>query len=459
MFAALLCTTIACSGGPDATPSSTAPTPHESATSGPPRARLTRTIPREGATWITIQTLPGALCTFDVADDPEPGKALELYADGDGLVRLRSRATDRRASSAAMRLDCTGESGAKASYDVDLVVDDAAQGVAAPTAHPSRVRPALAEDPLSSTREELVARDFPPRPDPVKEPQRYAAWLECASRPVNVIEPKIVASPRVHGPSRSAGAANAGPRVTPEDIYNNPSRQQNWSGYAIRNPDVAFEYIYGSWPVPYTTNEGGFWSTTYSAFWVGMGGWPGSIPGDIVQAGTEQDTSSRFWVESSSNYAWYEWTPVTQQSISNFPVNPGDQITTWVWMTDASGYFNAYGNYAHFMIYNATQGNLSVVPPYERPSDAIYGTSGTAEWIVERPYVGATIPDLTNYGSAVMTDAWAEDTNNNLHDYWTDGDAFSDQIFMVSTANRSKVISEAYGWGRGTIYFLWDDHN
>ena len=459
-FAVLLCTTVACSGAPDGAPSpagASQPTPIEPAASAPVRPHLTRTIPREGATWVTIQTLPGALCSFDVADNPEPGKALELYADDEGLIRFRSRATDRRATSAAMRLDCTAESGARASYDVDLVVDDDAAPAPTPPVHPSRVRPALTGDPLSFTREELVARDFPPRPDPAREPQRYAEWLQYASRPVNVIDAKVVPSKRVHGPATPAAHANAGSQATPAVIYNDPSRETTWSGYAI-HPDVAFDYIYGSWPVPYTTNEGGFWSTTYSAFWVGLGGWP-VVPGSIVQAGTEQDTDSRFWIESSSNYAWYEWFQATQQSIANFPIQPDDQVTTWVWTTDANGYFAPNGNYAHFMIYDATSGNLAIVPPYERPANAYYSTSVSAEWIIERPFYGSTTPDLTNYGSTVMTDAWAEDTSNTLHDYWTDGDANSDQIFMVSTSNFYKTISEAYGWGRGTIYFFWDDYN
>jgi hypothetical protein len=57
----------------------------------------------------------------------------------------------------------------------------------------------------------------------------------------------------------------------------------------------------------------------------------------------------------------------------------------------------------------------------------------------------------------VMTGAWAEDSTNRLHDWSTD--AATDQIFMISSVNRSKYISEAYGWGSGNIYFFWEDYN
>ena len=446
---AVMCT-AACSDG--SAPSSSS---NPSTASSLAQARVARAIPRDGATWLTLDSVPGARCNFDVAEGAEPGKGLEVYADEEGKVSFRVRATDRRATVIPMRLDCVGPSGAQSSVDVDLMVDENAAKVGAPEIRPSRVRAPLLGDPMSFTREQLIARDFPPRPDPAKEPQKYAAWLELASRPVNVIEAKVVDTQRVHGPAmRPAAPANAGPE--PFAIYT-PSYFDNYSGYQVSGPDFTFDYIYGSWSVPSTTNEGGFWTTATSALWVGLGGYGGA---SIVQAGTEQDTSSRFWVESSAYYAWYEWYPGdNQQQISNFPVDPGDQITTWVWQSDANGYFMPDGPYAHFMVYDATTNNLAIVPPFQRPYNVSGGNEKQAEWILERPAINGSLVDLANYDSAVMTDAWAEDSTNTLHDYWTDGDAFSNEIYMNSTSDPSRILSEAIGFGRGTIYFFWDAYN
>jgi len=86
-------------------------------------------------------------------------------------------------------------------------------------------------------------------------------------------------------------------------------------------------------------------------------------------------------------------------------------------------------------------------------------TEKQAQWILERPAINGSLVDLANYDSAVMTDAWAEDTTNTLHDYWTDGDAFSNEVYMKGTSPPSRILSEAIGFGRGKIYFFWDAYN
>ena len=188
-FAALLLvSSAACSGtagSSQPTVSSSAPSASSAYVSGDPigpATRVVRTIRPDGESVIAIPTgRPWAACTLDAAEASGADDALEVFADDEGVARVRARPTDPRASTAPMRLDCADETGTF-SVAVDIVVDPAAPRSPPMPAPKGRVRPALAEDPTSLTPEELVARGFPPRPDPVGDPSRYASWLEIASR-------------------------------------------------------------------------------------------------------------------------------------------------------------------------------------------------------------------------------------------------------------------------------------
>jgi hypothetical protein len=454
--------TVACSASPGEAPpapNAASPSAPEGATHAPATARLTRSIPPNGLSWIELQATPGALCTWDARPDSAPtgasdapGGGLELHADDQGFVHFRVEATDGRATSAPMHLACTDAAGAATEYDVDVIVDADAVAVRAPAARAGRVRPGFSGDPMSLSQEDIVSRGYPPRPDPVASPARYAAWLDVVSRPVNLIEPQLVQSTRAHTPPRVAAPKR--------HVAVNPTQttSTSWSGFVIDNPDVQFDEIYAAWSLPSTTSESGFWTTARSSDWVGLGGWPGGEPGSIVQAGTEEDTSTRFWVASSSNYAFYEWFAGPMVTISNFPIYPGDQITTWVWTTDAAGRLNWCGGYAKFMIYDSTQGNLTDIPPYPRPYQAPYCTGNTAEWIVERTLDNGSPGDLTDYDFLVMTDAWAEDSSGASHDYVTDG-SLTDQVWMTSSSNPNSYLSIPIPWGRGQIAFEWEGFN
>lgn len=69
--------------------------------------------------------------------------------------------------------------------------------------------------------------------------------------------------------------------------------------------------------------------------------WMGFNRSDLVQPGTESYGISYrnglVEIQVSSQNAWYEILPETEQIITNFPVSPGDWITTMVWTGDPSG--------------------------------------------------------------------------------------------------------------------------
>lgn len=72
-----------------------------------------------------------------------------------------------------------------------------------------------------------------------------------------------------------------------------------------------------------------------------------------------------------------------------------------------------------------------------------------AEWIMERPTVGGSLPDLADYSYSYMYDAYAEKTNGSWVTY---NGANNQQIFMY---NGNDLLSGVYPSGSTTMLFYW----
>ena len=101
-----------------------------------------------------------------------------------------------------------------------------------------------------------------------------------------------------------------------------------------------------------------------------------------------------------SYFAWTEFLPQQPsiQQVMNFVVNPNDEMLVQVF----SGW--AGGSEAEFVLYNVTRG-ISTVVITRKGSTIVGGTE--AEWIMERTQFGSVYGDLADYGSAVMSGAYA----------------------------------------------------
>ena len=167
----------------------------------------------------------------------------------------------------------------------------------------------------------------------------------------------------------------------------------NWSGYELRGSKHSYTGVEGQWNVPYIQRgESGI--ATYSCMWVGL---DGDGTSDLVQAGTEQNYyEDGPWV-FTSYYAWTEVVPnqPTEQEVQL--LSPGDEM-----------YFqatvNLTGGFGDFTIIDFTQGTEIVTTT---PLGGTYFNGSEAEWIMERPLVGGTLPDLAFYLIATMTQAYA----------------------------------------------------
>lgn len=138
----------------------------------------------------------------------------------------------------------------------------------------------------------------------------------------------------------------------------------NWAGYAVHRAGVRFTNVLGSWTQPSALCTAG--NPTYSAIWVGLGGYAQSSNA-LEQIGSEVDCTASGKVSSS---AWYELVPAGSQSI-RMKVNPGDSLSATVTVT---------GHHVVLFLVDVTR--------HVRFRKALRAASidgSSAEWILEAP--------------------------------------------------------------------------
>jgi hypothetical protein len=415
------------------------------------------------STRLTIKTLPNAVCTLSVEGSSDPQRSLKLYADDEGTMYFDATppanlsAEESTAAIAHLQAQCQAN-GQVLTHSIELqpavgtaaTVSASARTLAKKPQPGQKVRPALTGDPLSRTNEELVAAGYPPRPDPVQAPDAYATWLKAVSKPSIQITPKTVATERSHGPVKS-DAPSSSATMGGASLY---QVSNNWSGFVLQKGPTPYNLVIGNWYVPYVTGESNM--STYSSLWVGLDGWGSN---DVVQAGTEQDVlietiSGSKWLVSSY-FAWYEWfsnsTPL-EQLIHNFPVYPGDEMYSEVWVGTPST-ANAYGNSGFFFVENISEGYYVEIQTTKPSGDTFVGN--TAEWVLERTgrYACSTCSptwnDLPDYGTANMFNAYAERQDGAVVAY----NAVSNDLLQMT--NGVDRLSTVLGTGPTSMQFRW----
>jgi Peptidase A4 family len=152
------------------------------------------------------------------------------------------------------------------------------------------------------------------------------------------------------------------------------------------NHTNSFDAIWADNTVPVARQPPGVCTggTEYSSAWVGIDGYNSN---DVFQAGTESDAYCSGAFAQNSTYAWIEWYPYSETQITNFSVNPGDDMLIEVWNTTAT-----QGN-AYLVNYRTNQYvTLSLTPP------AGYSLTGnSAEWVVELPELAGGLAALPDY--------------------------------------------------------------
>ena len=388
------------------------------------------TIAPNVQTPIVLKTMADAACDLHAVGTSDT-RTMRFYANGEGYVKIH--ATAREGMEGRVQVDCSSN-GKAVSYPLHLLAsssptaDMPAPQRHVPTPKGSKVRPGLTEAQAQSlTDDELANLGYTERPDVLSSPDQYAKWLDHVSRPMTVLPEHLVSTNVTASPGSYTFS--------------------NWSGLEAHSTTKRkYSAVTATWNVPLITFGDSSGNPTYSAFWIGL---DGDSTKDLVQAGTEQDAQEFLGILFTNYYAWSELLPNQPTEQGVFGVNAGDEIEAEVWIGTGSGAPNPKGGYGSFRIIDWTQSNESL---FYVPLAGTYYNGTEAEWIMERPTVGGSLPDLSAYGTATMVNATALQV---IGTKWVRcGTAANRNISMY---NGSDLLSDAVWGGTGSqeITFVW----
>ena len=440
---------------------------------------------------IAMKTMPKAVCMLHAEGDSDPSRAFKVFADDEGMIRFHVNPSDESEEVAAFAVDCTA-GGKTRTFPLQLraqIIPSADMPApAVETREPQEsdvVRPALTYgEAVQLSDDEVLRREYPPRPNANQAPGAFANWLRLVTQPARRVE----ARQAEHSELRASNLVQ---------------NSNNWSGYALENapnevPVATYDLVEGAWYVPTVTNPL-YEQMTYSVFWVGLDGDSGVCPkycpgngktADLWQAGTgqqleslplraiattasaaEANTAKASTAKAntanliaiippvltptytfSTYFAWTELVP--GQSIMvlpNFNVSPGDEVLVEVWVGNKTGNPTLSGQNGVAFVEDVTKGEYTYV---YTPIGSVKVLGYQAEWIMERPYENGVLPGLADYTSTYMYLPWTEKTDGT----WLSYDQNNNQpITMVNSTDNA--MSTAISIDTNTIWFVWYSHN
>jgi hypothetical protein len=247
-------------------------------------------------------------------------------------------------------------------------------------------------DPLTTNKALLEKHGFPLHVDYPELKERYERVMSQLKGKMTYIQPTFrVNAEKGHGPNKRVTTPVPARRRALEargSIAAGTETSANWSGGVVYAPGgQSFRWIMGDWVVPNgSAPTQGQWY--YGASWIGIDG-DGS--GDVCQAGVECECFQLAWINAKSVYPWWEWYPLREVQITNFPVSPGDYVTMVLCTNQAAGSSTATVFFA-----NRTSGASTSFPFNAPDRTSLMGNS--AEWVVEAPTVGGAQSSIADYG-------------------------------------------------------------
>jgi Peptidase A4 family len=429
----------------------------EQGTSTDDATALVLRVPSNHLTDVSTRTARNAVCSLESGGQDSQGQV--IYADDHGIVHFSIMPTLSTDLSLMQQfvLSCQTQDGRFDRRSVQVSIDNENPSSAAEIAVPDLdepddvVRPALEGDPMHLAQEELIAKGYPLRPNPIEAPAEYAQWLRIVSKPSRRVSATFTTT-HVNGPARRQG--------TPFGNVINSSAMgsENWSGFVLDQSGAQYDYVQGAWTVPRVLPPTSGTTAHYHNIWIGLDGWTTS---DVVQAGTAaQATHGSSWIVTY--HSWIEYAPNSEIAISSLPVAPFDQIFSQVFISDGTGNngINISGGGAQFYIDDQTTGRF-YSGTLMRPSSAPAFSGTSAEWIVERQIVGSTLPPLADYQTATMTsiDALSNaDGNGVLHNLLTSDASINVSMFSGIFGGHvlSKVVqATSFGHLLNQAFYTW----
>lgn len=425
---------------------------------------------------VEVKVAPNATCWLHAQGDDDLDHRIKVFADGEGYVRfhvgtdvLRGPALDP--TTLVIDTESNGCAGSK--HEVVLRAAHEPTHEFPPPPKPRAPQefagaieyPGMTEaEALKIRAEDAQSLGLPPRPDQSDDRGRLDTWLRLVTRPSVFIAPQLRNNPDVsHLRTGDHTLTSLEVRVRPYELLLEQQKDSgNWCGYerlrgrhwefkrGMLTPawDARFSSIHGRWTVPhaYPPVNG----SAYSCTWVGIDG-DGTT--DLVQAGTEHDSVEIGLYHTAVYYAWTEFLPQQpfEQVVANFPVSRGDDVRVTVDLQWGNGVQSLAGD-AAFIISNLTTNAWTIVNT-PRGTTTVGGTE--AVWITERPTVSKSLPNLANFGTVTMTEAFAGrvDAPRSFVPYLSSNPSAENVI--VRMVNGADVLATAYGLDYQSIRFRW----
>jgi len=302
-------------------------------------------------------------------------------------------------------------------------------------------------DAINATDEALATYGFPPRPNRETEPKNFATWAKAMAAAKTrwngeLKNTGLYSRPGQAAPAPAAAAASAGPSAT---YYYNWSGFVNTNTVTKYNTKTSFYYVVSEFNVPAVkppSCDGGW---DWEVSWNGIDG--NQDQNALLQGGSSSGVYCSGSTKKWSYYAWIEWWPA-YPILSEFAVNPGDDMFVETWDTSATQ------GYVHLV--DETTGVSGTYGLTPNGGAGLIGNS--AEYIVERPCCrsGHDYP-LANYVWDFWANSWAD--NFLLYDegkatpYYPGSIATTtDLVYMVNDQD-SEVISAPSAQGKYGVFF------
>ncbi len=416
---------------------------------------------------ISMKTLRNATCVLraEGAIDAEH----KLFADDEGMIRFYVRPPEESEGVAHFEVDCAAN-GKVTVFPLQLR-SSSSPTAEMPAPRPdvrkkrpgSSVRAALTEDEaLQLSTEELTMRGYPVRPDPKQAPDAFATWRKVVTKPSTFVPARLIANPEV------THATNPSTNVT--CILACVEGTANWSGYVLQGPAGTYDLVEGKWYIPAVKpeqdnqNTACCSKTVYSSFWIGLNGY--GSPSPLVQDGTQQEVTDYFVNvcipdtsicvgEHYDVYSYVAWTEIfplqPEENISGFVVNPGDEIYSELWLANSGGNPSPEGINGIFYFEDLTRSEYTL---FSQPLGDTFEEGSTAEWVMERPTVNGSLPDLADYGVATMYDANALNSAGS----WVCYDCANyAQVWMYEFGTSGDLLSTVYPNTSTSMVFTWEN--
>jgi hypothetical protein len=369
---------------------------------------------------VAIRVRPWTTCTISPEGaSGDQTRTATVSADADGELRF-FRPSDEWGTRLA--LQCSADGASQAPIQVDLNDASTFTPKSFSDLQPRfvRTRPALTGDLTSMSAADLLQQGYPPRPDAVKSPQRYAIWAQHVASPMRIYK----SVPTTYLGASFGVGLKAGDQPGPWTGF-----VQDASGFTggVAKLGTLYDMYFAETLLPAflgcPSGDG-----CITGIWAGIGGYPsqgvlgGTLTGNLIQNGVAimagNVPSPGPGIFLFTEFAAGNGTGGFELAFPppNDPAGTFDTLGLWGWSSNSSGCaLLNNGAFGCFSFDDYTQGWGFGANPVPAPQGVWWPT--TVDYAIENPFNTATNARANNadYGEELMEgDGW--DNTGAIHE-------------------------------------------